>query len=222
VVKNDIKTFICPSAASDRCTNVVIGIVYWNRPDDQCSISWWYENYLLTGAPGVFIPQMPFGVTNYVGVGGYGNNSQSPDYAKYAGVFNNHSKTRLTDIKDGTSNTLLIGETCGHRVTNNPLNGPPSTDNEYDLSWIGAGALYTRRGLSSAGINAEWRQFSSSHPGIVQFAWGDGSVRPMTTGATMQIAGPNNVPPPSSDWILLQQLAGYKDGDVITGDSLTQ
>jgi prepilin-type N-terminal cleavage/methylation domain-containing protein len=229
VVKYDIKTFICPSANSERGTNVIIGIIYWNRADDRASISWWYENYYLTGPPGPFIPQMPFGLTNYVGVGGYGADALAPDYSKYVGIFNNHSKTKIADIKDGTSNTLMIGETCGHRVTNNAFlptygvagSGNPSPANEYDLAWIGAGALYTYRGLSSAGEDAEWRQFSSSHPGIVEFAFADGSVRPLTTGATMYLPGANNSPPPSNDWLLLQQLAGMKDG-TITTDALTQ
>jgi prepilin-type N-terminal cleavage/methylation domain-containing protein len=222
VVKYDIKTFMCPSANSERGTNVVIGIIYWNAPNDSAFISWWYENYLLTGAPGVFIPQMPFGVTNYVGVGGYGANAQSPQFNKYVGIFNNHSHTKIADIRDGTSNTLMIGETCGHRVTNNPILGQgPSTANEYDLAWIGAGSIYTRRGLSSAGADAEWRQFSSSHPGIVEFAFGDGSVRPLTVGQTQQLFVAGSSVPPSSDWLLLQQLAGMKDG-TITTDSLTQ
>ncbi len=232
IVKYDIKTFICPSASTERGTNVVIGIIYWNgttkgQPSDTAAISWWYENYLLTDT--TFIPQMPFGVTNYVGVGGYGANSLSPQFSKYVGIFNNHSKVKITDIKDGSSNTLLIGETCGHRVTNNPFlpgygvpgSGNPTIANEYDLAWIGAGAIYTRRGLCTNGEDCEWRQFSSSHPGVVQFAFGDGSVRPLTVGGTQQVFIAGSTTPPNSDWLLLQQLAGYKDG-VITTDALTQ
>jgi hypothetical protein len=97
----------------------------------------------------------------------------------------------------------------------------PTTANEYDLSWIGAGALYTRRGLCSAGEDCEWRQFSSSHPGIVEFAFGDGSVRPLIVGQTQQLFVAGSSVPPSSDWLLLQQLAGMKDA-TITTDSLTQ
>ena len=82
-----------------------------------------------------------------------------------------------------------------------------------DANWVGVGALPTVYGLGQV-LDAEWRQFGSCH-GVVQFALCDGSVRSLRVGQT------GNRPPGdapwanfaagSSDWRLLQALAGYRD-----------
>ena len=75
--------------------------------------------------------------------------------------------------------------------------------------------VYTvRRGLG-LGPMSEWRQFSSSHTGIVQFAYADGSVHALRQGATMQLFEDPVTGPPSSDWLVLQQLAGMADATVV-------
>jgi hypothetical protein len=99
---------------------------------------------------------------------------------------------------DGTANTLLIGEQCG-------ISQSGSVFTPYiDWNFVGGGCLSTYLGLSTAGAAAEWRQFSSAHSRIVQFSFADGSVRPLRPG--------NTTTPGTTDWYLLQQLAGYKDG----------
>jgi len=56
-------------------------------------------------------------------------------------------------------------------------------------------------------VGAHWFRFSSRHASGVQFCFGDGSVRTIRFGDSVQ---PSSTL--TSDWALLQQLAGRKDG----------
>src|SRR5207253_10294770 len=96
------------------------------------------------------------GTTNYLGVAGIlGKNAttahplfKNPDgslvnFQKYDGVFGNRSQTKMGDITDGTSNTLLFGEALGGKTS-------PTLD--FQLAWMGCGALGTRLGLGRGGL----------------------------------------------------------------------
>jgi prepilin-type processing-associated H-X9-DG protein len=54
--------------------------------------------------------------------------------------------------------------------------------------------------------NAQWYNFSSQHPGIVNFAYGDGSVHPIKAG----VAGINSAF--TAPGYLLWELSGLADG----------
>ena len=222
-----VKTYKCPAYGQKRVlgpvpggsgNGVIIGPVFWNDLSNNIFISWWYEDY--TGGGNNY---GLFGITNYAGVGGLGKGG-SPLWDKYQGIFGNRTSTKLVGIKDGTSNTLMIGEICGTRVTGvnvftNGVANTPSALGDYDLNWVGVGAIYSRRGLGQ-GTDAEWRQFSSFHTAVVHFALGDGSVKGLRRGQTKNLPTSTTGVGSSVDWQVLQAMAGASDESVVDTSNL--
>jgi len=197
--KNRVLSLECPSASDIRGRCVGIGnFVVWHDSSGGFFGGYWRDDYV-----GAEIYQ-PFGRTNYLGVAGLGVGAD-PARMPYEGIFTIRSKVTLSALTaaDGGSNTLMFGEQVGQKVTSGAVPDSKEPENFLDHNFIGAGSMTTSRGLAF-GIDADFRQFSSSHSGVVQFAYGDGSVRSLRPGNTGTTASP--------DWYLLQQLAGYKDG----------
>ncbi len=97
------------------------------------------------------------GRTNYLGVsGGVGNLKNL--WRKWNGVYGGLTRTRFSDIRDGASNTFLVGEANG--------------GDNYNYLWISVGALPT-----AWNFGENWYQFNSAHTGGLHFAMADGSVR---------------------------------------------
>jgi prepilin-type N-terminal cleavage/methylation domain-containing protein len=160
------------------------------------------------------------GRTNYTGVAGAAGDADVPNYyLTWEGALCNRSQVTLGHIttQDGTANTLLFGEGLGGNGLGQPV---------HRWSWMGVGAMGTGYGLGRSNlpnvsddppglgatpppelIGAHWYRFSSRHTAGVQFCFGDGSVRTIRYGNTVY---PNANP--ASDWSLLQQLAGWRDG----------
>ncbi len=125
-----------------------------------------------------------------------GNDQYAPRYANMNGVIFMESTIRLTDISDGTSNTLLYAE-WAHSILNDdptissglprsPSSGLPRSPNLYQRWQVGAAAgtqfetfyppnAYKKFG-SVMGEHAT-RNPTSFHPGGVNVALCDGSVR---------------------------------------------
>jgi len=125
------------------------------------------------------------GRTNYLGCAGYLGNVNGLTFTStgaarlgtttgassldYEGIFSTRSKTRLANVSDGTSHTLLFGETMGGRV---------NSRTEVSYAWMGGAILPAFNGLTENNApGRRWYHFSSEHPGSVQFAVTDGSVR---------------------------------------------
>ncbi|HTI50696.1 MAG TPA: DUF1559 domain-containing protein, partial [Planctomycetaceae bacterium] len=116
-------------------------------------------NLLHTPGPaeGVTIPA---GYTQYVGIGGVGEDAPLlPVTDPRAGAFGYNRVTKLVDIKDGTSNTLLVTEASGNF-------GP----------WIAAGPATIRSLTKKPYINGP-DGIGGPFKGGVHAALGDGSVR---------------------------------------------
>jgi prepilin-type processing-associated H-X9-DG protein len=172
-------------------------------------------------------PNSPLGRTSYAGNSGmyyFNTDPSNTANAKYSnGPFFQDSRTKVTDISDGSSNTLLFGESLG---------GPDNALPTYQLSWMGSGTMPSYWDCQTP---SQYFMFSSMHPGVVNFAFCDGSVRSITkvtasvpldsmgalTGAPVTGDGTNTDSetakppaasnPPTARWIAFQLLAGISD-----------
>jgi len=111
------------------------------------------------------------GASNYIGCAGYLGNM--PGYEKYTGIYYAGSRTRVTDVKDGTSNTIAFGE-MARSTFGTPGQFTPGS--MLRLTWMGAGSMPTAWGVSTT-WPSEWYKFSSAHTSWINFAYADGSVR---------------------------------------------
>jgi prepilin-type N-terminal cleavage/methylation domain-containing protein/prepilin-type processing-associated H-X9-DG protein len=166
-----------------------------------------------------FNPSDPrlFGRTNYAGCAGLAGRGTSQYWSKYEGIFTNRSRTSVVQIRDGTSNTLLLGETLG---------GHQNGQRMFLPTWMGRGVQPTWSGLPADGQDPVSPPiFDSWHPGLVQFCFADGSVRSLRKGNSwidydnwaLANLWPNGYP---TGWWVLQQLAGMRDGAAVDPSSL--
>ena len=146
--------------------------------------------------PSDLVPSGPFTITSAGGGGGFlaapssyaatcGPDESEVDAETGLGVFYRNSKTRIADIHDGSSNTVLIGDRAW-AMTNGSWVGAPSrtvcragTSNPWTMA---TGASPTFVLVHNNWINiltdadGGLDDFSSFHPGGVNLLFGDGAV----------------------------------------------
>lgn len=159
------------------------------------------------------------GFTSYVAV--MGDQGSGTTFVTH-GVLENNSKLKLTDISDGTSNTLLVGERTADYVSGQlddwgwwhygpgdvclPIRtGSDITDSgKSNTDWSYAGVpcsnsapFFFRQGSyqNACDINHFW----SGHSGGANWLVGDGSVRFLAY----------------SDWLITVPMASYNGGEVV-------
>jgi len=159
-------------------------------------------------------PNSGSGMTNlnYLGVQGGGADSSAASctngtglrFWMLTGVIYHNSKTRITDITDGTSNTYLVGETKYYPHRSAPSGSPAQYYAWASSDWpLDGGGRFgsptavagTVLGINSQTANASTamtfdittRTFGSNHPGGCFFGLADGSVSFVTNGIDIAI-----------------------------------
>jgi prepilin-type N-terminal cleavage/methylation domain-containing protein/prepilin-type processing-associated H-X9-DG protein len=210
-----LAAFVCPSAPDfiPEANNpapfgggTYLGQHVYNDPVRSVATLGWRDEY---GPAAAF---RPLGKTHYMGVAGCGLGTH-PVYSRYEGVYTNRSAVALHGggIPDGTSNTLLYGESAGtHWVT---------APRKLNRSWMAGGGLGTHLGLR-LGDDTPLSAFGGYHGAGVPFCFADGSVRLLRRGDTRWTGHEHD--PKGADWLLLQRLAGRHDGETLEAASLGQ
>jgi len=176
ICNSQIKPYTCPSDnAQDTSLSPnadgYVGVIdaTMSAPGSVASVSVdWVLNTPGFGAE--------LGAANYVGNAGYTGDTTGASSVKYKGPYYNNSKTKLTTITDGTSNTIGFGETLGGSNAPNVR--------EFRRAWMGSGIMWSGWGLPNDSGAAWYAGWSSKHSGIVQFSNCDGSVRAIRKGIT--------------------------------------
>ncbi|HEY1380338.1 MAG TPA: DUF1559 domain-containing protein [Gemmataceae bacterium] len=110
------------------------------------------------------------------------------DVSKATGIVAQRSAVRLADIKDGASNTYLLGEKCidpahyENGLASNDDQGAYSGDAEDTCAWTATAEGVNRPPLPDQSGLAWPTRFGSAHVGGFTMAFADGSVRVVDYG----------------------------------------
>lgn len=182
MARTKIKTFLCPADDPFSPPNVAsrMGTFATSATATGATVS--IRSFANSGTAA------DLGRTNYMGVAGRMGYTGAAAVDVLEGVFSNRSRTTIPSITDGTSNTLFFGESMG---------GYPASARTYSYSWMGVGIQVASWGINPADTN--WRNFSSNHGGIINFALSDGSVKGLREG---------------TDVTTFRQISAMRDGSV--------
>ncbi|QDT67084.1 DUF1559 domain-containing protein [Calycomorphotria hydatis] len=147
-------------------------------------------------------------------------------YDDYDGIFGLWSRTRIRDITDGTSNTILIGEKAYGRIYFN--NNPVQRGVQFVCSFQGeAQRLQNTYAIAQAGINSTDSTISSAgsgmgstHIGGTQVVMADGSVHFLSENIQIILNNPSgttykNPSSPATINSVLEYLFARNDGQVV-------
>ncbi len=116
-----------------------------------------------------------YGRTSYLGNSGYLGNPDGDAFRQgKLGVFYNRSKVRFAEMVDGTSNSLMFGETIGDMTDEVRGSGPK----EFNWTWNSGPQVseYHRPGYALHGL-FRWYLYTTPHTGkIWNYCKGDGSI----------------------------------------------
>jgi prepilin-type N-terminal cleavage/methylation domain-containing protein len=172
MAQTKIGSFLCPSDTASEKPNPFVFMLFYYNAGTATELAY----YMSPGeAANVY------GRTNYAGSAGELGFINVPEIDARRGVFWNRSKVDFRDITDGSSKTLLFGETMGGEDANSYV-------------WFGVGALATA--FAPTDGTGSWGPFNSYHPNVVQYCMADGAVVALST---------------KIDWEIYQRLGSIAD-----------
>jgi len=205
--EGNLKVFQCPSNPSPESYNTaLLGTYYGTAGVDKPQGAG--NGHTFSSAPG----RLVVGRSSYTGMAGYYTPSTD---AQYRGFFTHMSKNKVAATPDGTSNTVMFGELSGGWIAWGGSGGIPNGVSAYswacgfnysgfDSPYAGSASqppVYDASGNQTGG--SRWWAFSSQHTSIVNFCFGDGSVRALRSGMDF------------STWVY---MTGIADGVVVNFD----
>jgi prepilin-type N-terminal cleavage/methylation domain-containing protein len=173
-----VPTFLCPSDPSGENGEGVLATIHTYNQSGK--------GKLQSVAQPIKPDVRPVARTSYVGVAGYMGEIGASNWDLWRGVYTDRSRTTFRYITDGSSHTLMFGE------SRTAVDGA----RKYQMSWMGCGAMPTAWGMDGS----YWCQFSSAHPGVVHFCYVDGSVHRLRTNLDQDV---------------FDALAGIADGEKV-------
>ena len=175
-------------------------------PSDSVKPTWWAMVRDASGTPSQRLCEVA--PSNYVGVFGTSDPGIDGD-----GMFFRNSRVTISNVSDGLSNTLALGERS-HQLGEATWTGSVTgavlfpVDNDgigYPRAEDGPGMILGHAGgrLGPGDPNGEVNQFHSRHPGGVNFLFADGHVSFLKT---------------SMQYKTFRALATRAGGEAISGD----
>jgi len=159
-IRRTITGFVCPSNRRAITVNTQTG----SNPTSQLGPS----DYCGNQAAG-FIPATDSNCPSFLPLATAGANPFCLVFTN--GMMYQNSQVNMADITDGTSTTILIGETINpYGVWSQATSSVVRTNVDR----------FINRPIVSNGVNY-WTCWASKHPGQVNFAYCDGTVRTVTT-----------------------------------------
>ena len=196
-----IPLLLCPSASSPDAVGGVVMCVTHGTPGIDFTAGLPTDWYLYSSNPGSQILTRSF----YAPCAGdyfYGD-------GRYKGAFTYAAQGRgisLSTIHDGTSNTLLFGETPGNLVTWDSSLSP-----QLNSQCVATSGLYITDGVDSTADslnqNSDAVHFGSRHSGVIHFAFADGSVRGIQNSGSLN---------EGSMFLLMLRLGGIHDAEHVS------
>jgi prepilin-type N-terminal cleavage/methylation domain-containing protein/prepilin-type processing-associated H-X9-DG protein len=208
-VQADVKTLLCPAAPNPKAATAV----YQLRTFGVAGIDY-PGNLGLAGNTSYFYTRPNFevgvwGVTNYGPMSGYLTSGTGHDYQ---GIFYWQSKTRIVEIKDGTSNTIAFLESAGGFVDFGGGQSPPNGWGE--MTWASA-VMTANFGTCPDPTNGNCK----FGPGQLGLSRGNpGSLHPNNLINTLYADGSVRTIPPAINFTLYVYLTGKADAQVVSPD----